>query len=163
MAAVAGYAGYYFNRADATSKLATTAAQKLFQVSLQSLDGNPQTLSQFRGKVLVVNFWATWCAPCREEIPALNKVRGKYVANGVEIVGIALDNAPKVKQYAEEMGIGYPLLIGAIDTMTIGKDLGNQAGVLPFTVVFDRLGKVVYSHAGAMTESRLGAVVQPLL
>jgi thiol-disulfide isomerase/thioredoxin len=131
--------------------------------SLADLSGRPQTLSQWRGKVLVVNFWATWCAPCREEIPALMKVQRKYIQNGVQIVGIALDNASKVREYSQELRIDYVLLIGAAEILGLGKDLGNRAGVLPFTVVLDRTGKLVHAQAGAVTEPSLGAVLAPLL
>ena len=163
VALVAGFAGYYFNRLDSGSRPAATAANRLVRAPLYSLDGKPQTLLQYQGKVLVINFWATWCAPCREEIPALKKIQSKHAANGVEIVGIAIDNASKVKQYAEEMNIAYALLIGGVETLSVAKDLGNQGGVLPFTVVLDRAGTVAFTHAGALTEASLGAVLRPLL
>jgi thiol-disulfide isomerase/thioredoxin len=110
-----------------------------------------------------VNFWATWCAPCREEIPELTKIQEKYAANGVQIVGIALDNVLKVREYAKEMRIEYPLLIGFGETLGLARDLGNSAGVLPFTVVLDRTGKLVHAHAGAITEASLSAELAPLL
>ena len=163
VAAVAGFAGYYFNRAGMSSSATEIAAQKLMLTSLTDLNGKAQALSQWRGKVLVVNFWATWCAPCREEIPVLNRIQGKHVSNGVEIVGIALDNASKVRNFAAEMNIGYGLLIGGAETLATSKDLGNRAGVLPFTVILDRTGKVAYTHAGALTEASLDAVLLPLL
>jgi thiol-disulfide isomerase/thioredoxin len=131
--------------------------------SLSDPSGRPQMMSQWRGKVLVVNFWATWCAPCRKEIPALIRVQHKYALNGVQFVGIALDNVSKVRDYAEEMRIDYVLLIGGIETLGVTKDLGNRAGVLPFTVVLDRAGKVAYGHTGALTEALLGDVLTPLL
>lgn len=120
-------------------------------------------LSQWRGKVLVVNFWATWCLPCREEIPALMRVQHNYAANGVQFVGIAIDNVSKVREYAEEMHINYALLIGSMETLGVTKDLGNRAGVLPFTVVLDHDGKVAYAHAGQLSEALLRAVLAPLL
>jgi len=163
VAALAGLAGYYFNRGSLASPATEGAAHRLMLGSLPDLDGKPQALSQWQGKVLVVNFWATWCTPCREEIPALMKVQRKYAANGVKIVGIALDNVSKVRDYAEEVQIDYPLLIGAAETLRLAKDLGNRAGVLPFTVVLDRNGKLVHAQAGALTEASLGAVLAPLL
>lgn len=133
------------------------------QTALVDLGGKPQQLEQWRGKVLVVNFWATWCVPCREEIPALLRVQKKHVAKSIKIVGIALDNVDKVREYAVEMKIDYVVLIGSMETMAIAKDLGNRAGVLPYTVVLDRTGKVTYTHAGALTESALDAVLGPLI
>ena len=163
VAAFAGFAGYYFNRSSLTAPATADAGQKLLQAPFADLNGKPQMLAQRRGRVLIVNFWATWCAPCREEIPALMRVNRKYASNGVELVGIALDNATKVLIYSKEMSMDYLLLIAGAQTLELGKDLGNQAGVLPYTVVLDRRGKVAYAHAGALTEATLEDVLRPLL
>ena len=163
VALVAGIAGYYFNRAGMNSPAADATVQKLMLAPLLDLNGKTQTLSHWRGKIIVVNFWATWCFPCREEIPALIKTRSKYVTSGVEIVGIALDDVSKVREFATEMNIGYPLLIAAAEILDLSKPLGNRAGVLPFTVILDRGGKMAYSHTGALTEAGLKLVLAPLL
>jgi len=131
--------------------------------SLPDPDGKPHAMAQWRGKVLVINFWATWCAPCREEIPALMNVQHKLASKGVQFVGIAVDNAAKVREYADELRIDYALLIGSVETLSWSRDLGNRAGVLPFTLVLDRSGKLAYAHAGAVTEDLLGKVLTPLL
>lgn len=113
------------------------AAQALLPASFTDPSGKPQALSQWQDKVLVVNFWAAWCPPCREEIPVLKGSYKKYVANGVEFVGIALDNAAKVWEYASQMNIDYTLRIGGPGSLAISHGLGNPAGVLPFTVVLN--------------------------
>jgi thiol-disulfide isomerase/thioredoxin len=143
--------------------VADGTAEGLMLTSLSDLSGKSQTMSQWRGKVLVVNFWATWCAPCREEIPALMSVERIYASNGVQFVGIGIDSVSKIRDYAEEMRIDYVLLVGGTETLGVMKDLGNRAEVLPFTVVLDRAGKVVYAHAGALTEALLGAVLTAML
>ena len=163
IAVLAGAAGFYLSRGSMAFPVTDGAAQRLMLASLSDLSGKSQTMSQWRGKVLVVNFWATWCAPCREEIPALIRVQHKYASNGVQFVGIGLDNVTKIRDYAEEMRIDYVLLVGGMETLGVAKDLGNGAGVLPFTVVLDRTGKVAYTHAGALTEASLGAVLTALL
>jgi thiol-disulfide isomerase/thioredoxin len=163
VAAVAGIAGNYFNSASTSLPAVDLAARKLLLASFTDLDGKVRTLSPTRGKVLIVNFWATWCLPCREEIPELKKVHKKYSINGIEVTGIALDNVSKVRDFAADMSIDYGLLIANAEALVIGKDLGNQAGVLPFTVVLDRAGRVAYTHAGALTEATLDAVLAPLL
>lgn len=163
VAVLAGLAGFYFNRGSLISPATDDAVQRLMLRSLPDLSGKLQTLSQWRGEVLVVNYWATWCAPCREEIPALIRARSKYAPNSVKIVGIAMDSASKVSDYAKEMHIDYPLLIGDAETLRLAKDLGNRAGVLPFTVVLDRTGKLAHAHAGVLTEASLGAILAPLL
>jgi thiol-disulfide isomerase/thioredoxin len=80
-------------------------------VSFPDLTGKPQSLGQWQGKLLVINFWAAWCAPCREEMPALNRIHNKYAAKALQIVGIAADSAYKVCQFWKQTVIGYPLLI----------------------------------------------------
>lgn len=91
------------------------------------------------------------------------KVQSQYASNGVLVVGIALDDAVKVQEYAAEFRVDYPLLVGGMETLSMNNDLGNRAGVLPFTVVLDRSGEVAQSHAGALTEASLGAILAPLL
>ena len=163
VAALAVLAGFYVNRLGLSSAASAGAAQRLMSTTLADLNGKPQPLAQWRGQVLVVNFWATWCAPCREEIPALTRVDKKYASKGVKIVGIALDNARNVADFSGELHIGYALLIGGMEMLSVAKDLGNRAGVLPFTVVLNRAGNVVHSHAGALTEVSLAAMLTPLL
>lgn len=163
LAVLAGAIGSYLSSGSMSSKQAEGAVRRLMLGSLSDQNGKLQMMSRWRGKILVVNFWATWCAPCREEIPALMRVQRKHASNGVQIVGIAIDDAAKVREYANEMHIDYVLLIGGIETVGMTKDLGNSAGVLPFTAVLDREGKLIYARAGALTEASLGAVLTPLL
>ena len=163
VAATAGVAGFYLSRGSRSTAAGEVAAQSLMLTSLADLSGKPQPLSQWRGRVLVVNYWATWCAPCREEIPALMRVQHKYASKGVKLIGIAVDSVSKVQEYARDMQIDYTLLIGGMETLSAVRDLGNQAGVLPYTVVLDRAGKLAYTHAGALTEGSLDSVLAPLL
>ena len=121
------------------------------------LAGNQQDLLKWKGQVLVLNFWATWCEPCREEIPAFGKVRRKLLPNGVEFVGIAIDNAAKVTKFAREMSIEYPLLLAGGDGLELMRKLGNPSGGLPFTVVMDRKSTVAFRHLGALTGEKIEA------
>lgn len=163
VAVLASLAGFHWYLSGAIFSVAEDAAHRLMLVSLPDLGGKAQAFSQWRGKVLVVNFWATWCAPCRAEIPELMRVQRNHESNGVQVVGIAIDNAAKVIDYAEEIGIDYVLLLGSGEVLGIAKELGNRAGVLPFTVILDRSGKVVHAYAGALTEVALSRVLVPLL
>lgn len=139
------------------------SAAGLMQASLPDLSGQNQPLEQWKGKVLVVNFWATWCPPCRKEIPALIEVQNRLGARGLQIVGIAIDRPAQVKPYAQEMHINYPILIGELDAMDLVRQAGNAPGGLPYTVVLDRSGRPVRSELGGVTVQKLEEIVTPLL
>jgi len=130
------------------------------RLRLPDMSGNDQSLAQWRNKVLVVNFWATWCEPCREEVPALIRVQAKYAANGVQVVGISVDSIDKVRQFANEYRIEYPLVIGSIAVIEVTRRLGNKAAGLPYTVVIDRSGRVVKTHLGAISEVELERAIR---
>ena len=150
LGAAAGFAYNAWRTASDGSRSAALAA-----VTLPDLQGRPQALDQWRGKVLVLNFWATWCAPCREEIPVLVKLQNKYEAQGLQFVGIAIDQAEKVRPYAAEMGMNFPILIGSLDAIELTRTLGNKAGVLPFTVFVARDGEIAGREVGAAKEGPL--------
>lgn len=111
------------------------APSRLLALSLPDLGGQNQSLSQWKGKVLVVNFWATWCPPCKEEMPEFSRISSKYALNGVQFVGISIDSADKVSSFRKEVEISYPLLISNLDALDLSSDLGNRAKALPFTVI----------------------------
>ena len=163
VAIVAAVSGFWMRRESMISAEVQGAAQRLMLTTHLDSGGRPQPMAQWDGKVLVINYWATWCTPCREEMPALMNVQRKYSANGVHVVGIAMDNVSKVREYAKELHIEYTLLMGSMETLDLSKDLGNRTGVLPFTVVLDRGGKLAYARAGALTEVELSAALKPLL
>lgn len=136
----------------------------LWRTPLSDTAGKPQSLEQWRGKTLVLNFWATWCAPCREEIPDLIAIRRQYAAKGVEIVGIALDNAQAVSPYARNMNISYPVVIGEGAALDLSRALGNPSGALPYTVVIAPDGTILMRHLGRLPKAKLQAILdQPLI
>ncbi|OFZ96889.1 MAG: hypothetical protein A3H35_00865 [Betaproteobacteria bacterium RIFCSPLOWO2_02_FULL_62_17] len=135
----------------------------LWTLPLQDLEGKSQPLTRWKGKILVVNFWATWCEPCRVEVPALVRTQDKYVANGVQIVGISLDSASKVREFAKEFKVQYPLVIGSLDCIEITRKLGNKAAGLPYTVVLDANGVIKARHLGGISEAQLDQAIRPLL
>ena len=139
------------------------AVQALLVARLTDVSGESQTLERWRGRVLVINFWATWCAPCREEIPEFVRMQERYRAQGLQFVGIAFDQPEKVSEFAREFRINYPLLMGGLDTMALMRETGNRIGVLPFTLVMDRQGNVTSRHPGGLKEAKLEAVIRPLL
>jgi thiol-disulfide isomerase/thioredoxin len=142
---------------------APTDASALLALSLPDSAGRPQPLTQWQGKVLVVNFWATWCGPCREEMPDLVRAQKEYGAKGLQVVGIAADTADKVQQFAKEIELNYPALIGGYAAIDLSKDLGNNLVALPFTLILDRQGKVAYRHLGPVKPDKLRDVIAGLL
>ena len=139
------------------------AGQRILAANVKGLDGTAFSLQQWRGKVLIVNFWATWCAPCREEIPAFIKMQSAMTGRGVQFVGIAVDTPERVAAYAKEMGINYPLSVGGLEMMDLARDAGDRAGVLPFSVVIDQGGRVADVTVGILRPEKLEKVLQPLL
>ena len=140
-----------------------SGAAKLLSAVFPNLSGAPKRISDWRGSVLVCNFWATWCAPCREEVPLLVALRENYAAKGVEVVGIGIDNAAKIRQFSEDYRVTYPLLVADATAMELMRDLGNDAGGLPFTVVYDRQGAIGYRRLGLLREADLKRAIDGML
>jgi len=137
--------------------------ERVLGVRLANVKGGTQSLEQWRGQVLVVNYWATWCAPCREEIPGFVRLQERYGSRGLQFVGIAIDQPDKVAEFASEFRINYPLLLGGLETIGLLRQAGNRAGVLPYTLVIDRNGNLVSREPGGLKEARLEKLIQPLL
>lgn len=163
VAVLAAAAGVLFNAWRLGGAGEGGAADVVMATRLTDLQGQSQPLSQWRGKVLVVNFWATWCAPCREEIPAFVRLQDKYRAQGLQFVGIAIDRRDPVLAFVREFGINYPVLLGGIETIEMSRHAGNRAGTLPFTLIFDRAGKIVATEVGGVKEAQLQAIIALLL
>ncbi len=139
-----------------------TASRALFAATLPDLSGKPRRLAEWQGRVVLVNFWATWCAPCREEIPLLVAAMEKYRPGGVEIVGIAVDNAAKVAEFTKTMAISYPVLLAEASGLDLMRQLGNAGGGLPYTVVADRKGALVLRKLGAFKKGDLDPILGAL-
>lgn len=118
-------------------------------ISLADTDGVKHPLSEWKGRPLMVNFWATWCEPCRREIPLLKKLHQERSADGLEIVGIAVDFRDAVRRYAHDMGIDYPVLVGEQDGLDAIAQFGMDT-VFPFTVFADRQGRIVTLKIGEL-------------
>lgn len=135
------------------------AIAKLFAARLNDSSGKPQRLSAWQGKPLVVNFWATWCPPCREEMPAFSRLQSRYAASGVRFVGIALDTPENVATFVKQVQVSYPLLMGDAEGLELTQQLGNARLALPYTVVLDADAQMRLIRLGKVPESELDALL----
>jgi peroxiredoxin len=131
--------------------------------SLGSITGEILTAADFDGQVLLVNFWATWCAPCREEMPMLSDLHERLAPQGFQVLGIALDDVQQARDFIEEMDIHYPVMVGGADVMTVGVMYGNRAGLLPYSVLIDRQGVIRWTSLGELEAADLEARIEELL
>ena len=146
-----------------SSEASQQGAKAIFAANLPDLQGENQTVSQWLGNVIVVNFWATWCTPCREEIPEFIEIQEKFRDQGLVFVGIAIDQADKVKMFSQEFGINYPVLVGSLNTWSLLEAAGNRQSALPYTVVINRSGEIVETYLGRVNQKKLEKAVIPLL
>ncbi len=139
------------------------AQAKALDFNLPDMQGKMHNLSGWRNKVVVLNFWATWCPPCREEIPEFIKLQNTYGSAGVQVIGVALDNLEDVKEFYKTEGMNYPVLIGEQNAFNIMADFGETTGSLPYTVVLNTDGKIVAHKLGALDLPRMEALIKPHL
>jgi len=140
-----------------------SGAADLQVAALPDLTGRARKLSDWQGKVVLVNFWATWCAPCREEIPMLVSLRREFSPKGFEIVGIAVDNVTNVGEFVDKYEISYPILVANAEGISLMQKLGNTAGALPYTVVLDRRGAIVNRKLGILRRSEVEHQIKEML
>jgi len=127
------------------------------------VDGKLQDVSQWQGKILIINFWASWCGPCKQEIPEFIGLQKRYADKGVQFIGIAVDDREPVLAFLRQVESNYPMLIAGNAGSALSNQLGNIIGVLPFTVVVNRQGQIVHRQPGEWTEKDFIEVVEPLL
>lgn len=145
----------------AISSLAAAELNPLLQRHYPDLEGNRQVLSQWQGKVLFVNFWASWCPPCLREIPELTEFQEQRGGDGMQVIGVGLDDPRRLANTARTLGINYPILaVPPSKTREILSEWGDQRGVLPFTAVFNAEGKMILRHTGPLDRDRLDAYLE---
>ena len=142
----------------------TPSSAPLFNTALSDLDDKPVTLERYKGKALIINFWARWCGPCRQEIPDLIKLRASYKSKGLEVIGIGIeDKTEAVRDFIKAYEMDYPVVIAKDKGIPLMQALGNSKGGLPFTVVVDSHGQIVQSRLGAMKKADLEAAAEMAL
>ncbi|MEM7565188.1 MAG: TlpA disulfide reductase family protein [Pseudomonadota bacterium] len=135
----------------------------LAAIPLESLNHESSIINDWKSQVLVVNFWAPWCAPCREEIPTLRKISSEYPQDKVVILGIALDGEEAVRQFAAEYEINYPLFLAGNRIPMYNAAFGNPSGSLPFTAIINQDQQIIYKHNGIVTKADLDDQLKNLL
>ncbi len=177
LAAVAAYSGYWLQQrsqsqaAVAPAPSITKSIQQTIDVvgkqaenfALADAQGSTRELTEWQGKVVALNFWATWCPPCREEIPAFIELQDSYDEQGLQFIGIALQTADEIQEFIVEFNLNYPSLVGEQDVISLAKQLGNGIGALPYTVIIDRAGIIQFTHKGPLSKAEAEGVIVKLL
>jgi thiol-disulfide isomerase/thioredoxin len=146
-AAIGAYFGVQYH-APVASHPSVTA--RLFAQALPDAQGQSHPMSQWQGKTLIVNFWATWCAPCVEEMPELSVLQNEIAAKNGQIIGIGIDSAVNILEFTAKYKIAYPLYVAGMSGTELSRAFGNQAGGLPFTVLIAPDGKIKKTYLGRL-------------
>jgi len=129
----------------------------------QTPDGKAANTAEWQGKVLVVNFWASWCPPCVEEMPTLDLLQQEFLKQNVLFVGIGIDSPSNVREFLKITPVTYPIVIGGLEGSNLSKQMGNTQGALPFTVIINSKGKASYSKLGKIDEEELRKAIKSAL
>jgi thiol-disulfide isomerase/thioredoxin len=151
----AGAAWWKFQPHDAAPGISAKAAESFWAMSFDGPDGKPVPMSSFRGKLLLVNFWATWCPPCVEELPLLDFFYQENKDKNIQIVGLAVDQPSAVRTWLQTRPLNFPVGMAGLGGTELSKSLGNTSGSLPFTVVFAPSGKLLHRKIGKVLPEEL--------
>ncbi len=130
---------------------------------LQDTEGQLRTPASWQDQVLMVNFWATWCPPCKKEMPAFIELQDEFGSQGLQIIGIALDDQDSVQDFADTLGVNYPLFAAEYAGIELTRLYGNHIGALPFTAFISRDGKISLTHIGELSKQQVKEIILPLL
>jgi thiol-disulfide isomerase/thioredoxin len=131
--------------------------------NLPDVSGNQHNISEWQGKIRVINFWATWCPPCLKEIPEFIALQEQYAAKGLQFIGIAIDEQEPVEKYLASTKINYPVLIGDVTGIALAHQLGNSVDAVPFSIVVNQQGQIIHQHRGEFSTEQIMEIITPLL
>lgn len=146
---------HYWGHDESRNEPPQRAPSPILALSLPDLEHHAQPLRQWQGRVIVVNFWAAWCEPCKDEMPMLRQVQADWPADQVRFVGIGIDEREALQAYLRQQPMNYPMLVGTQDVLDMTAPYGNAQEGIPFTLVFDRSGDIVLKKLGRIQESDL--------
>ena len=133
------------------------------EFSLPDIHGRPRSVSEWDGRVILINFWATWCLPCLKEIPELLALQDEYGELGLQVLGIALQKPDAVTGFVAEHNMTYPVMAGEAEVIVIAESYGNRAGALPYSAIIDRHGYIAFTKAGPITKDEVENLLVDLL
>lgn len=136
-------------------RLSDPETDGLWQLNFATPDGGKIAMSEFQGKPLLLNFWATWCPPCVEEMPLLSSFYQQFTTNGYQMLGLAIDQPELVQRFLTRTPVSYPIAMAGLSGLDLTRQLGNSAGGLPFTVMFDAKGGIVDRKLGQLRRGDL--------
>lgn len=143
-------------------RAADLLGQRRPDFALSDTGGNRVSASDFDGQALLLNFWASWCKPCVDEMPMLSRLQQDHDANKLQVLGIALDDPERAKEFASGLDLAYPVLVGQTDVVLTGRRYGNQTGMLPFSVLVDSSGIIRWTHLGSLNRNDLEIEIERL-
>lgn len=135
----------------------------LIDFSLANLAGEITPISKWRGKILIINFWATWCPPCLKEIPDFIALQNEYADKNVQFIGIAIDTPELVNDYLAFIAINYPILMAEVEGQSLAKQLGNVVNAVPFTLIVNANNEVIFRHPGELSKAKIRELIDPLV
>ncbi|OOG40341.1 TlpA disulfide reductase family protein [Rhodanobacter sp. C05] len=153
-AAIGGYVQHH-NQQPPAGMDSAMLGQPVPALTLSDLDGKPHRLSDYRGHRVLLNFWASWCGPCLDEMPALNRAQAKFGEQGAIVAGIAMDEPTRIHAFLAAHPVSYPILLGQLDSPSTTLQLGDIRELLPYSVLIDADGRILATHAGALSTPQL--------
>ena len=133
------------------------------EFAMKDIENEMRNIKEWDGKVVLVNFWATWCPPCKKEIPAFMALQEKYQNKGFQIIGIAIDDEDSVKDYVDTMGMNYPVMASEIEAMDLARRYGSRINALPFSAFIGRDGKIAFTKSGELSKAKAEEIINKLL
>jgi peroxiredoxin len=148
---------------DSPEVIVKSHSLKRLDFSLPDLNGQEQAFSQWNQKVILLNFWATWCPPCRREMPDFIDVYNQYKDKDFVVVGVGIDDQQKIAEFVKRLKVNYPILVGGREAMQVSYQNGNNSGALPYSIIIDKHGIIRYRAGGLISKQKLINQIEPLL